>query len=158
MKQTLVLSFVILSLIMGSAAARELHAHVERVLDGDTLVLGTGQRVRLLGIDCPEKKQPHGIAAKDALARRVLGKAVTVEWRKRDRYGRIIGKILSAGKDVNLGLVEEGACWWYEKYARNQPRRDRSLYRMAERRAQERKAGLWSHQDPMPPWEWRRKR
>jgi endonuclease YncB( thermonuclease family) len=86
------------------------------VVDGDTLVLlisGHDQeRIRLAGIDCPERRQAFGTRAKQALAERVAGKEVTVEWEKRDRYGRVVGKVVVDGRDVDLALVREGMCWW----------------------------------------------
>jgi endonuclease YncB( thermonuclease family) len=42
----------------------------------------------------------------------VGGETVTVEWDKRDRYRRIIGKLIHEGKDVNLAMVENGLAWW----------------------------------------------
>ena len=73
--------------------------------------------------------------AKEALARFAAGKRVTVEWDKRDRYGRIVGKVIADGRDVDLALVREGMCWWYRKYAHEQTDVDRVLYEDAETKA-----------------------
>ena len=86
-------------LVCVGAAADTLSGRVVRVVDGDTLVLLVSghdqERIRLAGIDCPERKQAFGTKAKEALARLAAGKEVTVEWEKRDRYGRVVGKVMS---------------------------------------------------------------
>jgi endonuclease YncB( thermonuclease family) len=147
-------------LVCASAAADTLSRRVVRVVDWDTVVLliaGHDQeRIRLAGIDCPERKQVFGTRAKEALARLAAAKQVTVEWDKRDRYGRIVGKVIADGRDVNLVLVREGMCWWYRKYAHEQSGVDQSLYEDAEAKAREKRLGLWLDPRPVPPWEWRR--
>jgi endonuclease YncB( thermonuclease family) len=116
------------------------------------------ERIRLAGIDCPERRQAFGTRAKQALAERVAGKEVTVEWEKRDRYGRVVGKVVSGGEDIDLALVREGMCWWYRKYAHEQSPADRVLYEDAETKARGKRLGLWRDPNPVPPWEWRRER
>jgi endonuclease YncB( thermonuclease family) len=88
---------------------------------------------------------------------RVGGKAVTVQWNKRDRYKRIVGKVVHPEGDVNPALVRSGMCWWYRKCAREQSPVDEVLYEEAENRANEQGIGLWRDPDPVPPWEWRRR-
>ena len=97
----------------------------------------------------------QGQRAKQALSGYVFDRHVTVEWDKRDRYGRTIGKILDGERDVNLALVREGMSWWYRKYADEQSPVDRGLYEAAEAKAKMARAGLWSDPDPVPPWDWR---
>ena len=147
-------------LLSAGAAADTMSGRVVRVVDGDTLVLlvsgNRQERIRLAGIDCPERKQAFGTRAKEALARLAGGKQVTVEWDKRDRYGRIVGKVIADGRDVDLALVREGMCWWYRKYAHEQSDVDRVLYEDAEAKAREGRLGLWRDPDPVPPWEWRK--
>jgi len=149
-------------LVSALAAADTLSGRVVRVVDGDTLVLLVSghdqERIRLAGIDCPERGQAFGTKAKEALARLAAGKDVTVEWGKRDRYGRIVGKVIADGEDVNLALVREGMCWWYRKYAHEQTPADRVLYEDAEAKAREKRLGLWRDSKPVPPWEWRKER
>jgi endonuclease YncB( thermonuclease family) len=148
-------------LVCAGAAADTMSGRVVRVVDGDTLVLLVAgheqERIRLAGIDCPERKQAFGTRAKQALTRRVAGKEVTVEWAKRDRYGRIVGKVVYGGHDVDLALVREGMCWWYRKYAHEQSDVDQALYADAEAKAQEKRLGLWRDTAPVPPWAWRKK-
>jgi endonuclease YncB( thermonuclease family) len=129
-----------------------------RILDGDTievLVDRTPRRVRLAGIDAPEKAQAFGARAKQALADLVGGREVQVDWNKRDKYGRTVGKVLVQGKDANLAMVAGGMTWWYREYASEQSPVDRVLYEAAERRARAERRGLWADPSPMPPWVWR---
>lgn len=85
----------------------------------DTLVLLLAsqqqERIRLAG-DCPEPGQPFGKQAKERLSDLAAGRSVKVDWHKRDRYGRIVGKVLDSRQDLNLALVRDGMCWWYRKY------------------------------------------
>ena len=95
-----------LLLFAPSAFSAVLEAKVVHIADGDTLTVVTdGQnqvKVRLAGIDAPERAQPFGERSKQSLARLVAGKPVEVRWHKRDRYGRVVGQI-----EVDLS---EGCC------------------------------------------------
>lgn len=130
------------------------------VLDGDTVdVLDADHskhRIRLAGIDAPEKRQPFGARAKQQLSDLVYDQQVQVEWRKLDRYGRVIGKIEFKSADVNLEMIRRGLAWWYRQYAREQSPEDRSIYAEAEEGARKKRQGLWSDLEPVPPWEFRR--
>jgi micrococcal nuclease len=129
---------------------------------GDTVyVLDASQerhKIRLAGIDTPERKQPFGKKAKDYLIGPVAGKDVEVDWSKRDRYGRIVGKVIFEGQDVDLAMVQAGYAWWYRKYAGEQNAGDRVLYEAAEEKAKAEHLGLWADPHPVPPWEWRKKK
>lgn len=136
----------------------ELKGHVVSVHDGDTLTLLDAKqvqnKVRLYGIDAPEKKQPFGPKAKVMLSELVFDKDVRVEVVvPQDRYGRAIGKVYVGEVYVNQALIERGAAWWYERYAP----KDFSL-RDAEVKAREGKLGLWVKESPTPPWQWRKSR
>ena len=113
-----------------SASAEELAGKVVRVADGDTItVLGPGNKqhkIRLMGIDAPEKAQPFGSKSRDSLASMVAGRNVIVEWHKRDRYGRLVGQVFADSRDVGLVQVERGMAWHYKDYQRERhPRRAR---------------------------------
>lgn len=129
------------------------------VADGDTItVLDVDQvqhKIRLAGIDAPEKNQPFGSRSKESLAELVFNKTVEVETSKRDRYGRQIGKVLLNGRDVNLVQIERGMTWFYRRYQLEQSPADRRLYEEAENTAKIGKKGLWRDAEPMPPWEFR---
>ena len=113
-------------------------------------------KIRLSGIDAPEKKQAFGNKSKQALADAVDGKTVSVEYNKLDKYQRVVGKILLNGKDINLRQIQLGLAWHYKKYEREQDVEDRAIYADAEYLAQRDKLGIWTEKDPTPPWEFRK--
>lgn len=133
-----------------------------KVSDGDTVhVLDTHRqlhKIRLAGIDAPETGQAFGRKAKAYLLQLVAGKQVEVEGNKRDRYQRVVGKIIHGGRDVNLALVRAGLAWWYRKYAREQSAADQVLYEAAEDKARAKGVGLWGEPAPVAPWDWRKMR
>ncbi|MFC1654580.1 thermonuclease family protein [Myxococcota bacterium] len=147
------------TLLLGlSASAQEdFTGKVVGVSDGDTIkVLRLGQqvKVRLSGIDCPEKRQPFGKRAKRFTSDLVFAKTVTVKVQDIDRYKRIVGEvILKDGTSLNQELVRAGLAWWYQRYAPD----DKQLERL-EQLARKNKHGLWADPDPVPPWEFRKKR
>ena len=138
--------------------ASELTGKVVSVSDGDTIrVLVNNQqlKIRLGGIDAPESDQPFGQASKRYLAEAVAGKMVVVVYEKKDRYGRIIGKVLLDGADMNLRQVRAGYAWWYEYYKRDQSEADQQAYSTAEQQARGSRVGLWSDSGPINPYDWR---
>ncbi len=141
-----------------AASADTLTGKVVKVADGDSITVldntDTQHRIRLQGIDAPERGQPYGNASREHLANLVAGKTVTVKWAKRDRYGRIVGFVIVDGQDVNLAQVKAGMAWFYRYYQKELSRENRKLYAQAEARANEK--GLWQDKNPMPPWEHRR--
>lgn len=142
------------------AWSAELAGRVVGVTDGDTVTVLTVERlpekIRLAGIDAPEKSQPYGQASKEALSALVYGRMVFVDWAKRDRYGRIVGKMLIENRDANLEQLRMGMAWHYKKYAAEQAPEDRVAYALAEETARQSRAGLWADGDAAPPWEWRK--
>lgn len=135
------------------------HAVVVGVTDGDTVtVVDDSQRlwkVRLAGIDAPEKRQAFGQQSTEALTKRLFGQQVIIEAGKADRYGRTVGKVMLSGRDVNLELVSAGLAWHYKKYQREQSIEDRASYESAEREARLHGLGLWQQADPVAPWDYR---
>lgn len=141
--------------------AEVLVGQVVGVSDGDTIkVLDDSKKlfvVRLMGIDAPEKAQAFGWRSKQSLSDLVFHKRVEVEWDKRDRYDRVLGKVLATnGVDACLEQVARGMAWHYKQYAREQTANDRQKYSLAEKMARDSHAGLWVDEHPIPPWEWRR--
>lgn len=136
-------------------AALTWNGSVVGVLDGDTLDVLHNQhakRIRLHGVDCPEKGQAFGKVAKLATSALVFGQTVTVKPHDTDRYKRVVAEIfLVDGTNLNHQLVRDGWCWWYQKYAPG----DRVLEAL-ENAARERRKGLWADPNPLPPWEWRK--
>ena len=139
--------------------AETITGQVVGVADGDTITVldvdKVQHKIRLAGIDAPEKKQPFGNRSKESLSDLVFDKTVNVETEKRDRYGRQIGKVLVNGQDVNLVQVERGMAWFYRQYQREQSPNDRRLYEAAEDAAKAGKRGLWRDTEPVPPWDFR---
>jgi len=146
-------------LLTQGAYAAEVVGRVVGVSDGDTITVldstKTQHKVRLGGIDAPEKGQPFGNRSQQNLSRLVFNQTVTVQWHKRDRYGRLVGTVYVEGNDAGLEQVRAGMAWWYRRFANEQTPEDRAIYEAAENTARERKAGLWRDPYPVPPWEWR---
>lgn len=147
-------------------AEREVHCHAKAgktaqlkgkvvgVSDGDTvdvLIGGKAARVRLFGVDCPEKRQPFGAAAKKFTSTLVFGREVKVVVRDVDRYGRTVAEVVLAdGRILNRELVKAGLAWWYKRYA---PDAHELGILEAEARAAGR--GLWADKAPIRPWDFR---
>ena len=130
------------------------------VADGDTVsVLRDGTntvKIRLNGIDCPEKRQAFGTRAKQFTSDLAFGKTVTVIEKEKDRYGRTVGEIiLPDGRSLNRELVRAGFAWWYRHYAP----KDAELEAL-EAEARAGKLGLWidlnTAAPPVPPWAYRK--
>jgi len=142
-----------------SAHAEVLTGQVVGIADGDTITVLDGRRqqhkIRLAGIDAPEKKQAFGERSRQNLAAMVFSKTVSVEWIKKDRYGRMVGKVMINGVDANLEQVKAGMSWWYEKYRREQSAADQRIYADAERQARVARVGLWRDPVSVAPWDWR---
>lgn len=139
--------------------AQSIQGLVVSIADGDTLTVLDAQKmqhkIRLAGIDTPERHQPFGQRAREALSTLVFQKVVLVLTEKKDRYGRWVGKVIIDGRDVNLALVVDGWAWHYKKYAREQSASDRLLYASAEEDARSQHRGLWSDPHAIAPWDWR---
>jgi endonuclease YncB( thermonuclease family) len=158
-------SALVLALFLASPAnvwSAELKGEVVSIADGDTLtVLDTNKRqykVRLAGIDAPEKKQPFGDRSRRNLASLLFRSQIAVEWTKRDRYGRLVGVVRVGGTDAGLQQIRAGMAWHYKTYQREQSRLERAAYADAEVQARQTRAGLWGDSNPQPPWDFRRAR
>ncbi|HEY0348553.1 MAG TPA: thermonuclease family protein [Pyrinomonadaceae bacterium] len=128
---------------------------IVRIADGDTVTVldatNTQHRIRLQGIDAPESHQAFGTQSKKSLSDMIFDKDVTVIYDKTDQYGRLVGKILLNGKDVNLEQVKAGMAWHYKEYEREQSPEDRELYARAEDEARSARRGLWVDASPTEP-------
>ena len=134
-----------------SALANEFGGKVVGVLDGDTIeVLHNRQaeRIRLSGIDCPEKGQAFGKKAKQFTSTLVYGKEVMIHVLSKDRHGRTVADVVTPdGTNVSRALLRAGLAWWYRQYSK-----DESLGAVEEE-ARHAKRGLWADPNPIPPWE-----
>jgi len=148
--------FLILLILFSSAEAFPFTSPVVGVIDGNTIDIlhnGKAQRIRLYGIDCPEKGQPFGKVAKWATSALVFGRTVTVQGHDKDKYKRLVADVLLAdGTNVNQKLVKDGWCWWYQKYAP-----DDVVLEALEQEARGMKRGLWVDPRPLAPWQWRKR-
>lgn len=147
-------------LFVSSAWSETIHGKVVAITDGDTITVLDAQRVqhkiRLAGIDAPEKKQAFGQRAKEHISSLVFSRTVDVEAEKKDQYKRTVGKVIVDGQDVNLAMVVAGLAWHYKQYEREQSASDRLLYSSAESESRQARRGLWQDTDPMAPWDWRK--
>ena len=155
------LSVLALVMLATTASADTLTGFVTAITDGDTIVLlvdKTQHKVRLNGIDAPEKAQPYGSRSTENLSGLVFQKTVTADCPKVDRWGRLVCKVTVAGQDVGLAQVNTGVAWHYKKYENEQTIDDRVSYRKAEVEARGKRIGLWADAEPIPPWAWRKSR
>ncbi|HEX4967718.1 MAG TPA: thermonuclease family protein [Nitrospiraceae bacterium] len=145
----------VLLLLCASLATADFTGPVVSVLDGYTIEVlhsGRAERIRLSGIDCPEKGQAY---KQQCQARRLwprLLQKLTFQTHGKDKYGRTLGDVfLPDGIDINQELVKQGWCWWYRKYAPAD-----TVLEGLEREARETKKGLWVDPAPIPPWIYRK--
>lgn len=155
------IAFLTLLSLANLCQADLISGKVVHVADGDTVTVLDGakvqHKVRLAGIDAPEKSQAFGQKSRESLEELVAGKTVIVETHKKDRYGRHVGKILVNGKDMNIEQIRRGLAWFYRQYEGELTSDDRQSYDRAETEARDYRKGLWSDRNPVPPWEFRRR-
>lgn len=139
---------------ISAALATTISGRVVGVMDGDTIeILSNRQtyRLRLDGIDCPEKSQAFGNAAKQVCSNLCFGKTAKAVYTDKDRYGRYLAKvILPGGAELNATLLKNGYAWHYKQYSKD------AYYAALELAARKAKAGLWADKNPIPPWQYRR--
>ncbi|TVO53066.1 thermonuclease family protein [Denitromonas halophila] len=137
-----------------------LHGRIVGVADGDTVTLldanNVQHKIRLQGIDAPEKNQPYGSASKRRLSDLVFGRTVGAACSKTDRYRRLICRIDVNGVDVNLAMITAGMAWHYKAYEMEQTSTERTAYVLAEEQARLARTGLWLDHSPTPPWGFRK--
>lgn len=142
------------------ANADDLSGRVVDIASGDSISIvdssGVEYKVRLSGIDAPEKQQPFGAESRKSLADLVYGKEVTVNWIKRDYHKRVVGKVMLNKVDINLEQVKRGMAWVFKHFVDDPYSQDQADYVDAQEEAEDRRLGLWSQKDPIPPWEFRR--
>jgi micrococcal nuclease len=147
-----ILAVALVLALAGRAGADDLR--VVSVADGDTFTGQTAEhhpvKVRLHGIDAPEKGQPFGNVSKNALADMIAGQIVTIEEVDKDRYGRTVARVTIGGKLVNAEQVRAGLAWRYVQFDK------RNEFGAIEDDARRHRRGLWADAHPIPPWEWRK--
>jgi endonuclease YncB( thermonuclease family) len=142
------------------ALAELTEGRVVAVADGDTITLlgvsKTQHKIRIAGIDAPEKAQPFGQRSKQSLSALAFGQQARADCYKQDRYGREVCTVFVDGKDVGLAQLDAGLAWWFRRYANEQAPKQRLEYESAEDRAAADRVGLWQDENPVPPWERRK--
>ena len=160
-------AFVIIFTLNINYLRADFTAKVQRVVDGDTVHVvnkaGKKFKVRLTGIDAPEKNQPYGLAATYKLTEILINKLVLLKSKPNngkpytiDRYKRVLAKIILDGRDINLSQVLRGYAWHFKRYQKQQSPSDRELYSEAEIDAKKNELGLWEEKNPIAPWKWRK--
>ena len=155
--RNLIVGFLSLS-VSFALKAEVLNGTVVGISDGDTVTvidkLSKQHKVRLMGIDAPEKSQAFGNEAKQTLSNYINTKEVSVEYKKLDKYKRIVGKVTLDGQYICLRMIREGMACHYKHYEKEQSKTDRDLYREAEAEANAREVnlGLWVEKQPVSPW------
>lgn len=159
MKQLVIksLTLAVISLSIFTASAFE--ARVVGVSDGDTItvvdVQKTQYKIRVAGIDAPEKSQDFGNRSKEHLSDLVYGKTVNIPEAKLDKYGRTVSRVLVGNTDAGLEQIKAGLAWHYKKYEIEQSPEDRASYSAAESKAKEVKLGLWGQGNAVRPEDFR---
>jgi endonuclease YncB( thermonuclease family) len=150
-------ALLIVAVAIASAVTRPAHTlsgRVVKIADGDTLTVldktNRQHKIRLAGIDAPEKSQAFGARAREALAAKVFGRDVRVEVIDTDRYGREVGRIFLSRHYINAEMVREGFAWRYTQWDRA------GEFSAAEAEARRYRRGLWAGRNPVPPWEFRK--
>jgi len=149
-------AFILFLSLSFTVIADEIRGKVVSIADGDTITVldqnKVQHKIRLEGIDAPEKGQAFGAKSKEMLGALVGEKEVIVTWSKKDRYGRILGDVQIGETLVNLALVTEGMAWHYKQFSDSQSLSD------AEDAARKSRKGLWTDDAPIPPWEYRKRK
>ena len=151
MLRTLLLSLVLL--VNYPAFSEEFTAKVIAVLDGDTVLVKRAKglvKIRMVGIDAPEKAQTFGGTSKRSLSDMVMGKQVTIKSQAIDQYGRMVASINVNGLDVNAEQIRRGMAWENSHF-----HSDKNLLALQEE-ARQVPRGLWALSNPTPPWDWRK--
>jgi micrococcal nuclease len=141
-------------------------AKVIHVMDGDTLIVANGWNqttmIRLDSIDCPEGGQDWGDIAAYGLIKLVGGRRVVLEEHGMDPYGRTLATIYvrhangEAWVNVNERMVTLGHAWVMRKFYDHLPKERQTKLNRLEAWARSKKVGLWSAENPIPPWQWRK--
>jgi len=146
--------FAGLLLLLSASSHADITYTVSNVYDGDTVELksnaGSKLKLRLTDIDAPERNQKFGQKARRALIKLCKGSIISVELIGKDKYNRYLGKLECNQTDASLYMAEHGYAWHNEKYS------DNIAIRNAAATARKMHLGLWSEDNPLPPWVWRR--
>jgi endonuclease YncB( thermonuclease family) len=166
---------VILSLCViataGTLHAETLTGRVVRIIDGDTITIADEDRqrhrIRIAGIDAPERRQLFGRQSEQNLSRLALEHDARLECHKADGNGERVCKVWvqppdcqACGKTLDVGHAQVivGLAWWNREHLGELSAEDNARYESEENEARLRHRGLWGDPQPVPPWEWRRQK
>jgi micrococcal nuclease len=159
MKIFLVYMFAFLCSSFGHVVVKNdysLTARVIKIVDGDTFDVLTQSneviRIRMNGIDCPERRQDYYQVCKDALSNYIFGCDVQLTVHGKDRYKRTIADVFYHNKNINLLMIRNGFAWHYKKYSSD------AEMAKAEVKARGEGIGLWKIKQPVAPWDFRKAR
>ncbi|MCP3888510.1 MAG: nuclease [Desulfobulbaceae bacterium] len=152
------LIFLIFFLLIHSVShSQNLVGKVISVADGDTITILDNKylqtKIRLYGIDTPEKGQPFGKAAKRFTSKLTYKKKATIKRYDTDKYGRTVGVVFVDGINVNAEILKAGFAWQYRKYCKASFCED---WILLEKEARKSQVGLWKGVAPVSPWKWRK--
>lgn len=151
-KSILAFLFLLLPILL---SAQTLKGKIIKVSDGDTVILldsdNTKHKIRLHGIDAPEKGQPYGNKAKEYLSGLIFDKTVKVDSKGTDQYKRVLGVIYLGDSNINAEMVRSGYAWNY-KYSKDK------YYIKLQEKAKADKRGLWKDKNSIDPWLWRKEK
>lgn len=140
--------------------AAELRGVVVGIAEGDTLTVLDGDnkqhRIRLAGIDAPEKQQTFFKKSRQNLSDLAFKKQATLDCYRTDGLKRKVCRVSINGKDVALAQVQAGLAWHYKQFEKEQTPSERAAYARAEADARASRIGLWQHERPVAPWDFRR--
>ncbi len=155
-----VVFILLIAFSAGTARAADIKGRVTAIADGDSFTLTDASRrsyrVRIQGIDAPERAQNFSQASRKSLSDLLFAREVTVIVQKHDQYGRIVGTVMAGGRDAGLEQLRAGLVWFYTYYANEMRTADRAAYLEAQREARVGRRGLWSDAQAVPPWRFRR--
>lgn len=147
--------FILIWMLSVCAYAQQIRGKVIKVSDGDTVTLLTDDytqvKVRLFGIDCPEKNQDFGQKARRFVADQCLQKNVLVEKKGEDKYKRTLGIVFIDNVNLNELLLSKGLAWHYKFFSKS------AKYAELEQQAKKNKINIWSQPNPIAPWDFRKK-
>lgn len=153
--KSLIIATVSLLFAVSALAAAAVPVKLVGVSDGDTITVvmaGQQTKIRLYGIDAPEKTQDFGQVSTEAIKRLTTGKTITVQPYERDKYGRTVGMVFADGVNVNEAQVKAGNAWVYQQYCNES---FCAQWKAFEQEAMTSGIGLWKDASPTAPWEWR---
>ena len=136
------------------STATRTEVQILSVVDGDTIKVRTdsGQlKIRMAGIDAPERDQPFGTQSQAMLTDYLASGNIQLAEHGTDNYGRTLATVYVGDRNINLLMVQSGGAWMYRKY------NDSPDFVSAEAVAKQTKAGLWAttFHVPVAPWIWR---